>query len=44
MLVNNSQKYAGACASPNGILTYSYFLKGELKAVLGMEDLSNDMW
>ena len=29
-----SLKYPGACANPNGALTYLYFPKGELKAVL----------
>ena len=42
--VINSWKYAGACARPNGTFIYSYFPKGELKAVLGMDDLSRGMW
>ena len=33
-------KYAGAWASPKGILMYLYLPKGELNAVLGIEDLS----
>ena len=33
--VISSWKYAGACASPKGTLTYSYLPKGELNAVLG---------
>ena len=42
--VINSWKYAGACASPKGALTYSYLPKGELNAVLGIEDLSRGIW
>ena len=38
--VINSLKFAGALANLKGTLTYSYFLKGELNAVLGVEDLS----
>ena len=38
MPVMSSWKYAGACASPKGTLTYSYLPNGELNAVLGMED------
>ena len=41
--VINSWKYAGACARSNGTFIYSYFLKGELKAVLGVDDLSRGM-
>ena len=37
-------KYAGACASPNGTLMYLYFPNGELKAVFGMEEVSNSIW
>ena len=44
MPVISSWKYTGACANPNGNLMYSYFLKGELKAVFGIEGLSNGMW
>ena len=33
-----------ACASPKGTLMYSYFPKGKLKAVLGMDDSSRGMW
>ena len=44
ILVIKSWKYAGACANLKGTLTYLYFLKGELKAVFGMEDLSKGMW
>ena len=42
--VINSWKYAGACANLKGTLMYSYFPKGELKAVLGIEDLSEGIW
>ena len=41
--VIGSWKYAGACAKPNRTFTYSNFPKGELKAVLGIEGLSNGM-
>ena len=41
--VINSLKYAGACASLNGTFIYSYFLKGELNAILGIDDLSKGM-
>ena len=44
MPVISSWKQAGACANPNGTLTYLYFPKGELKGVFGIEDLSNGMW
>ena len=44
MPVIRSWKYVGACANPNGTLTYLYFPKGELKAVFGIEGLSNGMW
>ena len=44
MPVISSWKYAGACAKPNRTFTYSYFPKGELKVVFGIEDLSNGMW
>ena len=44
MPVISSWKIAGACANPNGTLTYSYFPKGELKANFGIEGLSNGMW
>ena len=40
----SSWKYAGACASSKGTLKYSYFLNGELNAVLGIEDLSRGVW
>ena len=40
----SSWKYAGACESPKGTLTYSYLPNGELNAVLGMEDLSRGIW
>ena len=43
ILVISSWKEAGACASPNGTFTYSYFPKGELNAVLGIDDLSKGM-
>ena len=33
MPVMSSWKYAGACASPKGTLTYSYLPNGELNAV-----------
>ena len=42
--VISSWKYAGACASPKGTLTYSYLPKGELNAVLGIEYLSRGIW
>ena len=44
MPVINSWKYAGAWMSPNGTFTYSYFLKGGLNSVLGIEDLSKSIW
>ena len=44
MPVKSLGKYAGACASPKGTLTYSYLPNGELNAVLGMEDLSRGIW
>ena len=37
--VISSWKYAGACASQKGTLTYSYLSKGELIPVLAIEDL-----
>ena len=37
-------KYAGACASLKGTLTYSYLPNGELNTILGMEDLSRGIW
>ena len=43
MPVINSWKYAGACARPNGTFIYSYFPKGELKAVYGIDGLSKGM-
>ena len=42
--VVNSWKYAGVWASPNGTLMYSYLPKGELNAILGIEDLSKGIW
>ena len=42
--VINSWKYAGACVSLKGTLTYSYLPHGELGAVFGMEDLSRGIW
>ena len=39
MPVMSSWKYAGACASQEGTLTYSYLPNVELNAILGMEDL-----
>ena len=44
MPVISSWKYAGACASLKGTVTYSYLPNGELNAVLGMEDLSRGIW
>ena len=44
MPVMSSWKYAGACAHPEGILTYSYLPNGEWNAVLGMENLSRGTW
>ena len=44
MPVMSSWKYAGACASPKGTLTYSYLPNGELNAIVGMEDLSKGIW
>ena len=41
--VINSWKYVGACARLNGTFIYSYFPKGELKAVLGIDYLSKGM-
>ena len=41
--VISSWKYAGACASLNGTLIYSYFPNGEGKAVLGMDSSSKGM-
>ena len=38
--VINFWKYAEACASPKGTLTYSYLPNGELNVVLGIEDFS----
>ena len=40
MPVISSWKYAGACESLKGTLTYSYLPNGELNAVFGVEDLS----
>ena len=40
MPVMSSWKYAKACVSPKGTLTYLYLPNGELNAVLGMYDLS----
>ena len=40
----SSWKYAGACVSQKGTLIYSYFPKGEVNAVLGIEDLSKGIW
>ena len=42
--VMSSWKYAGACTSPNGTLTYAYFSNGEVMAVLGMDSSSKGMW
>ena len=36
-LLMSSWKYTGACASLKGTLRYSYFLKGNVKVVLGIE-------
>ena len=44
MPVISSWKYAGACASLKGTLTYSYLPNGEFNAILGMEDLSRGIW
>ena len=44
ILVISSWKYAGACANPNGTLTYSHFPNDELKVVLRMEEVSNGIW
>ena len=44
MPVINSWKYAGAWANLKGTLTYSYFPKGELNVVFGIEDLSKGIW
>ena len=44
MPVMCSWKYASACVSPKGTLIYSYFPKGDVKAVLGIEDLSKGIW
>ena len=37
-------KQAGACVSPKGTCMHSYFLNGEMNAVLGIDDSSNGMW
>ena len=42
--VISSWKYAGAWARPQGTLPYSYLAKGELNAVLDIEDLSEGLW
>ena len=42
--VMSSWKYTGACASPNGTLTYSKFPNGKVKVVLGMDSSSKRMW
>ena len=44
MPVMSSWKYAGACVSPKGTLIYLYFPKGDVKVVLGMEDLTKGIW
>ena len=44
MAVMSSWKYAGACVSQKGTLTYSYLPNGELNTILGMEDLSKGIW
>ena len=44
MQVMSFWKYAGACASPKGTLTYPYLPNGELNAIFGMEDLSKGIW
>ena len=36
----SSQKYASACAKPKGTFRYSYFPKGDVKDVLGIESSS----
>ena len=33
----SSWKYASACAYPKGTSRYSYFLNGDVKALLGIE-------
>ena len=40
----SSQKYAGACVSPKGILMYSYFPNGDVNAVLGIKVPSKGIW
>ena len=44
MAVMSSWKYAGACASPKGTLTYLYLPTCELNATSGMEDLPKGIW
>ena len=44
MPVISSWKYAGACPSPKGTLTYSYLPNGELNAVLVIGDLARGIW
>ena len=44
ILVIISWKYAGTWANLKGTLTYSYFPKGELNAVLGIKALSKGIW
>ena len=39
----SSLTYAGACANPNRTFRYSYFPKGDVKAVLGMGSSSMGM-
>ena len=39
----SSWKYTGACSNPKGTFKYSYFPKGDVKAVLGIESSSRGM-
>ena len=42
--VISSWKYAGACASPKGTLTYSYLPNGDVNAVFGIESAVSPIW
>ena len=42
--VISSWKYAGACASPKGTLTYSYLPNGDVNAVLGIESVVSPIY
>ena len=40
----SSWKYAGTCMSLKGTFMYLYFPNDEMKAVLGIDVSSNEMW